>query len=371
MSAVPAIPLVDVAAQYRAIGPQIAAAIEDVLKKGEAILGPAVSHFEDEFAAYLGIAHAVGVGSGLDALRLSLMALDIGSGHEVIIPANTYIATALAVSSVGAKPVLVDCHSETAAIDASQIEAAITPRTKAVIPVHLYGRPMDQRELLCIAQRRSLAVIEDAAQAHGASFNGRFCGTFGDLGCFSFYPSKNLGAYGDGGMVVTSHGHLAERIRILRNYGQQAKNVHTVQGLNSRLDTVQAAVLRVKLRHLDRWNQQRAVHAARYRELLSSSCVGVDQSPPGTTHVYHLFVVRCSNRDRLQAHLKHHGIETGIHYPCPIHLQPAYASLALSRGTFPVAERLSSEILSLPMYPELTEDQVQRVARTVQAFFQS
>jgi dTDP-4-amino-4,6-dideoxygalactose transaminase len=363
------IPLVDLTAQYHLIADELRTAMEGVLATGEVILGEAVTRFEEEFAAYLGAGHAVGVGSGLDALRLSLTALGVGTGDEVILPANTYIATALAVSGVGATPVLVDCCPETYQFDVSRIEAAITSRTKAVIPVHMYGSPADLDSLLSLARSRSLAVIEDAAQAHGACLNGRFCGTLGDVGCFSFYPAKNLGAYGDGGIAVTQNAELAQRLRELRNYGQRAKNVHTVKGVNSRLDAVQAAILRVKLRYLDAWNQQRRVTARRYRELLPANRLIFPDAQPGAAHVYHLFVVRTPQRDRLRAHLEREGIQTGIHYPTPIHLQPAYDELGLRSGAFPVAERLSREVLSLPMYPELTEAQVQRVATSVLAFF--
>ena len=371
MKALTPIPLTDLAAQYQSIAGEIMSAIEEVLRKGDIILGHAVTRFEEEFAAYVGSAHAVGVGSGLEALRLSLMALDIRAGDEVILPANTYIATALAVSAVGAVPILVDCHADTYQIDVTAIEAAITERTKAIIPVHLYGHPADLESVLKLARIHRLAVVEDAAQATGALLNGRFCGTMGQAGCFSFYPAKNLGAYGDGGVVVTQDAGLAQRLRELRNYGQRTKNLHTVKGVNSRLDTVQAAILRVKLRYLDRWNEQRIAHASRYRALLSKDSVILPDTQPGMKHVYHLFVVRTSERDRLRTHLENQGIQTGIHYPIPIHLQPAYAELGLPSGTFPVAERLAQEILSLPMYPELTETQLQRVTTAVRACFES
>jgi len=367
----PPIPLTDLAAQYRLIAGEIRAASEEVLANGDIILGTAVTRFEQEFAAYLGTAHAIGVGNGLDALRLSMISLGIGPGDEVILPANTYIATALAVSGVGATPVLVDCRPDTYQIDALRIEAAITARTKAIIPVHLYGHPVDMEPVLSLARTHSLAVIEDTAQAPGARVNEKFCGTLGHVGCFSFYPAKNLGAYGDGGLVVTRDADVAERMRELRNYGQRTKNVHTVKGVNSRLDTVQAAVLRVKLRYLDHWNQQRIAHAARYRELLPKEHLILPDARPGSAHVYHLFVVRTPQRDRLREHLEDQGIQTGIHYPTPIHLQPAYADLSLPRGSFPIAERLAQEVLSLPMYPEMTKAHLQRIAAAVRVFFET
>ncbi len=364
----PRVPFVDLAAQWREIAPQVRPALEGVLSSADFILGEAVERFEQQFAAWLGSRHAIGVASGLDALRLALAALDVGHGDEVLIPANTFIATAFAVSSTGARPVPVDCLEATHQIDPARIEAAITPRTKAIVPVHLYGHPADMEPIGRIAARHGLAVVEDAAQAHGARLAGRACGTFGTAGCFSFYPAKNLGAYGDGGIVVTDDEALAARLRLLRHYGQRAKNEHVVVGSNSRLDSLQATVLAVKLGRLDAWNTARAAHAALYAELLPREELVLPRVEPGATHVYHLYVVRTPRRDELRAHLDACGIDTGIHYPVPPHLQPAYAGLGYGPGDFPVAERLAGEVLSLPMFPELSAGQVERVAAAVRSF---
>jgi dTDP-4-amino-4,6-dideoxygalactose transaminase len=309
------------------------------------------------------------VASGLDALKLALEALGIGPGDEVIVPAHTFIASALAVSAVGARPVLVEVDEASFNLDPAHIEAAITPRTKAIMPVHLYGQPADMDPILALARRYNLRVIEDASQAHGARYRGQRVGTLGDVGCFSFYPGKNLGAYGDAGGLVTNNAELAEKVRFLRNYGQEVKYKHVVKGYNLRLDTLQAAVLGVKLRYLDAWNARRAAHAAVYTHALEG--VGDLQLPRVITgdHVFHLYVIRTRQRDALQAHLNQRGIATVIHYPVPIHMQPAYADLGYGRGTFPITERLSEEILSLPMYAELTAEQQDYVIAAVKDFF--
>jgi dTDP-4-amino-4,6-dideoxygalactose transaminase len=364
------IPFVDLVAQHATIQTEINSALEQVLTKGNFILGSQVEEFEQAFASFIGTQHAIGVSSGLDALRLALMALNIGSGDEVILPANTYIATALAISAVGARPVLVDCEPKTYNIDVSLIEPAITSRTKAIIPVHLTGQSADMDPILDIANRHSLFVVEDAAQAHGTQYKGRPCGSIGIAGCFSFYPGKNLGACGDGGMVTTNNAELAERLRRLRNYGQQAKNQHVEKGLNARLDTLQAAVLRVKLHYLPEWNEARATHAEKYKEMLSG--VGdlvFQRRTPYSTHIYHLFIVETKQRAALQNHLNAAGVGTGIHYPVPIHLQQAYADLGYSDGDFPQAETLAGSMLSLPMFPELHKDQIWRVAEETKEFF--
>lgn len=368
------IPFVDLAAQYHSIAGEIDAAIRQVLLSNQFVLGEAVERFENNFAAYIGTPHAVGVGNGLDALRLSLLALGIGEGHEVILPANTFIATALAVTAVGARPVLVDCDEETYNLDPSLIETALTPRTKAIIAVHLTGEPADIDRIGAIARKHKLHLVEDAAQAHGAKYKDRRCGSFGEVGCFSFYPGKNLGAYGDGGMVTTGDANLAERIRQLRNYGERSKYDHTVKGVNSRLDALQAAVLDVKLRHLEEWNRARRTHASRYRELLKG--VGdceFQRVPAGIEieHVYHLFVATTNSRDELREHLAAFGIQTGIHYPKPIHLQEAYRDLGYRAGDFPRAERLARRSLSLPMYAELTSGQVEQLSAQISTFFDS
>ena len=364
------VPFVDLAAQHATIKTEIASAIQRVLSEPHFVLGPQVEEFERDFARFVGCGYAIGVGSGLDALRLSLMAVGIGLGDEVILPANTYIATALAVSAVGARPVLVDCDPQTYNIDVSLIEAAVAPLTKAIVPVHLTGQAADMEPILQIAGRHGLHVIEDAAQSHGTLYKGRSCGSMGSLGCFSFYPSKNLGAYGDGGMVTTDDTELATRIRRLRNYGQTAKYRHTEKGLNARLDTLQAAILSVKLRRLPRWNKARVAHAEGYKDLLTG--VGdlvFQQESRYSTHAYHLFIVETEWRDALRKHLDARGIHTGIHYPIPIHLQQAYEDLGYGEGDFPETERLAKRVLSLPMFPELRREQIERVAEEIKGFF--
>jgi len=362
------IPFVDLKAQYATIRDDVRAAIDGVLESTQFILGDAVSEFERDFAAYLGVGHAIGVGSGLDALSLALRALGIGPGDDVIVPANTFIATALGVTATGATPTLVDCREDTYEIDPELIESAITPRTKAIMPVHLYGQSADMDRILEIAAAHGLDVVEDAAQAHGTRFRGKLCGTMGRVGCFSFYPGKNLGAYGDGGMVVTDDDQIAERLRRLRNYGQSAKYVHVERGTNSRLDTIQAAVLGVKLRRLDGWNASRAANAARYMERLAGGGLILPVLDERSTHVYHLFVVRTPHRAELQRHLLDRGVQSLIHYPIPIHFQEAYRDLGRGPGAFPVTERLANEILSLPMFPELTEEQIDRVSDAIAEF---
>lgn len=362
------IPFVDLKAQHAPIRNQVQAAIDAILTNTDFILGEAVGRFEAEAARYFGVPHAIGVGNGLDALRLTLEALGIGAGDEVLVPANTYIATALAVSAVGAAPVLVDCRPDTYNIDPDRLRSAVTSRTRAVIPVHLYGQSADMAAVGAIAREHGLAVVEDTAQAHGARFEGRLCGTMGRAGCFSFYPSKNLGAIGDGGLVITEDEALATRIRLLRNYGQRQRNNHEVIGGSSRLDTVQAAVLSIKLPLLDGWNAARAAHALRYRERLAGTGVVLPAVDTRSTHVYHLFVIRTPNRDALRDHLAALGIQTGIHYPHPIHLTPAYEYLHGLAGTLPEAERASGEILSLPMFAELTDAQIDRVADSIREF---
>jgi dTDP-4-amino-4,6-dideoxygalactose transaminase len=366
------IPFVDLQAQHRALQEELGAAIAEVMQNCDFILGRAVEGFEKEFAQFIGAQQAVGVSSGLDALRLSLQAAGIGPGDEVIVPANTFIATALAVSAVGARPVLVDVEEATFNIDPARIESAISPRTKVIIPVHLYGQSADMEPILAIARRHKLAVIEDACQSHGAQYNGRTTGTFGLAGCFSFYPAKNLGACGDGGMIVTNDDAFAARLRVLRNCGQKQKYVHVEKGGNSRLDTVQAAILRVKLKHLAGWNESRARHAQRYTERLAGlGAVKTPRVAPHRTHVFHLYVVRVPRRAEMQEFLVQRGVQTVIHYPTPIHRHAAYADLGYPPGSFPVAERLSEEILSLPMFAELTDAQIDTVCESVRAFLRA
>lgn len=371
MSREPIVPLVDLKVHTASIRDEIQRAINGVLTRCDFILGSATEEFEVAFADFVGVEHAVGVASGLDALRLSLMALEVGPGDEVILPANTFAATALAVAAVGATPQLVDCNPETLNIDVHKVERAITPRTRVLLPVHLMGQPCDMLPLRRIATRHNLMVVEDAAQSHGATLLGRPVGSLSDIGCFSFYPGKNLGAAGDGGIVTTDNETLATRIRQLRNYGQEAKYRHVVLGTNSRLDTIQAAILNVKLGRLPAWNRSRAEHAARYREELhrvGDLCIpSVD---PRVQHVYHLFVVETEYRDVLRQHLESLGVQTGIHYPTPIHLQPAFASLDQPPGSFPVAERVANRILSLPMFPEITPGQIEHVVSAIRDFFE-
>lgn len=362
------VPFVDLQAQYRGLRSEVMPAVEQVFARAAFILGDEVAGFEREFAAFCGVGECVGVATGCDALLWALKACGIGPGDEVITVANSYIATALAITASGARPVLVDCREDSYEIDAAAVARAITSRTKAIIPVHLYGQPADMGEIMALAKTHGLRVIEDAAQAHGALYKGRPCGSFGDVGCFSFYPGKNLGAYGDGGAIVTRDPALAQQVRMLRNYGQSRKYHHEITGWNSRLDTVQAAILSVKLRHLPAWNAARARHAAAYAHALAGAPVTLPRVAPDRTHVYHLYVIRTKRRDDLVAFLAERGVSCVIHYPIPIHLQKAYAGLGYRPGSFPVAERLAGEIVSLPMYPELTDEQIAHVAACIREF---
>ena len=364
------VPFVDLKAQHAVIREEIRQAMDKVVDACDFILGSELARFETAFAAYLGTAHAIGLGNGLDALRWALFSLRIGNGDEVIIPANTYIATALAVSAVGARPVLVDAEDVSWNLNPELLEQAITPRTRAIILVHLYGQPADLDPILAVASSHGLRVIEDACQSHGARYRGKVTGTFGDIGCFSFYPSKNLGALGDGGAAVTGNSELADTLLQLRNYGQRKKYDHAIIGGNSRLDNLQAAVLSVKLAYLDRWNEMRKGHAALYGRLLSSIPeVAIPRVAPDRDHIFHLYVVHVPDRDRLQAHLAERGIVTQIHYPIPIHLQEAYRDLGYSPGAFPVTERAAHGILSLPMHPELLAEQIEYVADSIRTFY--
>jgi len=358
------IPFVDLQAQHESLTSEIDQALRQVFTQGDFILGAAVEAFEREFAVLHDVQHAIGVGTGLDAIALALRAYDIGPGDEVITAANTFIATALAILAVGARPVLVDADRERYTIDPSGLSAAITSRTRAIVPVHLFGQPADMEAVLAVARRHNLVVIEDAAQAHGARCNGQRIGGFGHAAAFSFYPSKNLGACGDGGIIVTNDDRTAARLRLLRNYGQRAKYFHTIAGTNSRLDAVQAAILRVKLPHLDAWNASRRRHAAQYAERLSSR-VRTPSTADGVEHVFHLYVIETDRRDAMQHHLRSREIASGIHYPVPIHMQEACKDLGYRAGDFPVTERAAERMLSLPMYPELTPAQVDYVSDAV------
>jgi dTDP-4-amino-4,6-dideoxygalactose transaminase len=358
------VPFVDLKAQHRPLAPQIEAAVRAVFERGDFIMGAAVEQFEAEYAALIGTRHAISVGTGLAAIELALRAFGVGPGDEVITAANTFIATVLAIAAVGAKPVLVEMDRERYTIDPDAISAAVGPRTRAIVPVHLYGQPVDLDGVMAVAARHNLLVVEDAAQAHGARYGDRRAGSIGHAAAFSFYPSKNLGAYGDAGMIVTDDDAVAAKLRLTRNYGQRVKYYHSVLGTNSRLDTVQAAVLRVKLPHLEGWNAARRRHAARYSARLPKS-VHTPSETAKAEHIYHLYVIETADRDRLQQRLRERQIDTGIHYPVPTHLQEACASLGYKAGDFPLTEAASSRILSLPMYPELAEEQIDYVVEAV------
>ncbi len=359
---------VDLRRQYRALSAEVDQAIARVLERADFVLGEEVGRFEEEFAEFCQAKYAVGVDSGTSALELALRGLGIGPGDEVLVPANSFIASAAAVSFAGAAPVLVDCDPLTYNLDVQQAARRVTPRTKAIIPVHLYGQPADMDAVSALAARHGLYVVEDACQAHGARYKGRRVGSLGHVAAFSFYPGKNLGAYGDGGAVVTDDAEVAERLRMMRNCGQREKYHHVYPAWNHRLDTLQAAVLRVKLRHLDEWNALRRQWASLYDRLLAEAAVVTPAVAPSVEHVYHLYVVQTQERAGLAAYLAAEGIATGIHYPVPIHLQPTYASLGHQPGDFPVAERLAARVLSLPLFPELTEAEVRLIADHVRRF---
>ncbi|MFB3909905.1 MAG: DegT/DnrJ/EryC1/StrS family aminotransferase [Candidatus Eisenbacteria bacterium] len=358
------VPLVDLKAQYAAIRPEIDEAIQKVLDTTGFVGGPELRAFEEEFARFCGANRAVGVSSGTSALHLALVAAGVGEGDEVVTVAHTFIATAEMIVRCGAKVVFCDIDPETATMSPADLERRITPRTKAILPVHLYGCPADMDPILEIARRRRIPVIEDAAQAHGARYRGRTAGSIAGIACFSFYPGKNLGAYGDGGAITCESAEVAERLQSLANHGRRDKYVHDEEGWNYRLDAMQAAILRVKLRHLDAWNEARRAAAARYDALLDSSVPGVRiyRYPDDRTPVYHLYVIRVpGDRDAVVARLKERGIDAGVHYPVPLHLQPAYAHLGVAKGSLPATEEAAASCLSLPIYPEITEEQIGRV----------
>jgi dTDP-4-amino-4,6-dideoxygalactose transaminase len=362
------VPFIDLRTPHRVLRDELNQAIQQVLDRADFALGQDVVRFEEEFATFCGTCYAVGVDSGLSALELSLRAFGVGPGDEVIVPAHTFIATAAAVTFAGARPVLVDVDPATYNIDVAQVEAAITPHTRAIIPVHLYGLPAEMDALLALADAHDLIVIEDACQAHGAHYKGRRTGTLGHAAAFSFYPTKNLGGCGDGGMVVTDDEDVAEQIRAMRNCGQREKYYHELTPCNHRLDTLQAAILRVKLRYLEEWIEARRRHAALYTASLADGGVFTPVETPDATHVYHLYVVRAPQRDDLRAFLWEQGIGTGIHYPIPVHLQPFYAGDDFHKGQFPVTERLCDEVLSLPMFPEMRAEQLEYVVKAVDDF---
>jgi len=364
------VPLLDLKEQFLTIKEEVMAALEQVLESCEFILGPNVSAFEQEIAEYLGVKHAIGVGNGTDALVLILDALGIGPGDEVITTPYTFFATAECVSRLGAKPVFVDIDPITLTIDPEKLEQAITSRTKAVIPVHIFGRAADMLAIMDIASRHHLFVVEDACQSIGGEIEGKKLGTFGNAGAFSFFPTKNLGAYGDGGLVVTDDDALAERVRMLRAHGSKVKYHNELMGYNSRVDEMQAAVLRVKLRHLNEWNSRRRQIAHEYNKLLKDLPLEFPDPGKDGEHVFHLYTILTDNREELRGYLKSRGVETGVYYPTPLHLQPAYADLGYCKGDFPVSESACERNLSLPMYPELTDEQIHYVAETVRGFFE-
>ena len=362
------VPFLDLKAQYESIRPEIAEAIRQVLEKTAFAGGPFVAQFEKEFASFCDTKFAAGVGSGTDALWVALLGLGIGAGDEVITVPDTFIATAEAISWCGAKPVFVDVDPATYNMDPSKVDAAITTKTRAIIPVHLFGQMADMDPIMEIARKRKLFVIEDASQAHGAEYKGKKAGSIGDAGCYSFYPGKNLGAYGEAGAVITNNEELDKKMRMLRDHGQAKKYYHSLVGWNARMDGIQGAILSVKLRHLPAWTEGRRRNAALYGEFLK----GVKGVTPPTEagygkHVYHIYAIRVSDRDRLIAALAEKDIHCGIHYPIPVHLLDAYKSLSLGKGSFPVAEKSASEFVSLPMFAELTREQIARVATELKA----
>lgn len=365
------VPVFETKTQYLQHRAEIDQAIQRVLERSFFVLGEEGAAFEDEFAAFVGSKYAIGVGNGTDAIQLGLLACGVGPGDEVITTPHTALFSLLAISQTGAKPVLVDIDPATGLIDPDLIEAAITPRTKAIVPVHLYGQSADLAPILALAHAHGLVVVEDSCQAHGTLYQGKATGTLGQIGTYSFYPSKNLGAFGDGGAVVTDNAVLAEKVRQLRNGGQGERYNHLLMGLNSRLDEIQAAVLRVKLAYLAEWNTARRERAALYHELLADSGVDRPVERAYGRHIYHLYVIGLGSRaerDGLQAYLKERGIGTGIHYPIPAHLQPAYSWLGLGRGSFPRCEVTAERILSLPMYPELALEHIERICDFIKQY---
>ncbi|TMF04470.1 MAG: DegT/DnrJ/EryC1/StrS family aminotransferase [Chloroflexi bacterium] len=362
------VPLVDLTAQFQPIKGEVMRAIEEVLDSMQLFLGPNTRAFEEEFAAYCGTRSCVTVGNGTDALHLALRAAGVGAGDEVITVAHTFFATTEAIVMAGATPVYVDIDPNTYLMDVSQVEARVTSRTKAIMPVHLYGQMADMDAIGEIARRHELVVVEDAAEAHGAEYHGRRAGAIGQLGCFSFYFSKNLGAYGESGAVVTSDAELARRLRLYRDHGSEQRYQHLELGFNARMDEIQAAVLRIKLRHLDAWNAQRRERAAAYARLLADAGLGLPVTAPGRTHVWYVYVIRSPERDALQKVLADREIGTGVHFPVPIHLQPATRQLGHRAGDLPHTERAAHEVLSIPMYPELSTEQQAWIAAAIHTF---
>lgn len=356
------VPYLDLKAQYQSIKAEIDAAIARVLDGSQFVLGSEVAEFEHEFAAYCGAAECIAVNSGTSALHLALLAAGVGPGDEVITVPLTFVASVAAVLYAGARPVLVDINPRSFTLDPAAVQAAITTRTKAILPVHLYGQPADMDPIMESARRHGLVVIEDAAQAHGAKYKGRPVGSLADIACFSFYPTKNLGAYGEGGAVTTNNPEYAGTVRMLRDWGQDRKYHHVLRGYNYRMEGFQGAILRVKLRHLEKWTEARRAIASKYNQLLADCGLELPTEMPWARHVYHVYTLRAEDRDSLQAALQTEGIQTAIHYAVPAHLQPAYADLGYSRGAFPHSEKAAKEVLSLPVYPEMTDNQIHKVA---------
>jgi dTDP-4-amino-4,6-dideoxygalactose transaminase len=359
------VPFLDLKAQYQSIRDEILPAVSAVLESGQYVLGEAVADFERKFAEYCGCAYGVAVNSGTSALHLALLAAGVGPGDEVITPSFTFVATTAAIGYCGARPILVDIDPRTFNLDVEQVKRVITRKTKVILPVHLYGQSADMDPILEVARERKLIVIEDACQAHGAMYRGRKIGSIGELACFSFYPGKNLGAYGEGGIVVTNSAAHDRVLRMLRDWGQEKKYHHVLKGFNYRMEALQGAILGVKLRHLEKWTEARRKHAARYHRQLAALGIQTPQAMPENRHVYHVYALRMANRDAVQQSLHHHGVQTGIHYPIPVHLQEAYTHLGYRPGALPHSEQAANEVLSLPMYAELTDAQIDRVCSVV------
>lgn len=357
------VPYLDLKAQYHSIKSEIDTAVSDVLESSQFVLGKEVAAFEQEFANYCGAAECVALNSGTSALHLALIAAGVGPGDEVITVPFTFVASVASILYAGARPVLVDIEPHSFNINPAAVEAVITPRTKAIMPVHLYGQTADMDPILDVARRHGLIVIEDAAQAHGAKYKGRSAGTLGDIGCFSFYPTKNLGAYGEGGAITTNNSEYASKIRMLRDWGQDSKYHHLLRGFNYRMEGLQGAILRVKLRHLERWLESRRAIAATYTRQLTDSGLSLPQEMPWARHVYHVYSVRTSDRDAFRSALQEEGIQTAVHYAIPVHLQPAYADLGYRGGSFPESEAAANEVVALPIYPELNQTQADAVCR--------
>lgn len=362
------IPFGDLKRQYDSIKTEVDFAVKQVLDSGWFILGKQVEGFEKEFAEYLEVKYAVAVGSGTEALHLALVALGVGSGDEVITVPNTAVFTVSAISFANAKPVFVDIDKNYYAMDAKKIEKAITKKTKAIMPVHLYGQCADMDEIRSVAEKHDIKIVEDACQSHGAEYKSKKAGSIGDIGCFSFYPSKNLGAFGDGGIAVTNSRELADKLKLLRNGGQEKRYFHKIKGFNSRLDEIQAAVLSIKLKYLDKWNDMRRNMASLYDTLITNSKIMKPVEAKYNKHVYHLYVIKTKQRDKLQKYLADNDIQTYVHYPVPVHLQQAYRDLNILKGKYPVAEECSDTILSLPMYPELKKEEVKQICEVINSF---